>query len=153
MHLASIRVEDKITIMKILHTIQGLAASSGGPSTCTRDLMEGLWALEAGAELVTVECKNTNDANLGTGSPWFIELPNDYKTPLALSKNLKRFLLESDFDIYHANALWMYQCHATAHIARMKGKPYVISPHGMLYPTALKIKRWKKWPMLKLWFN
>jgi glycosyltransferase involved in cell wall biosynthesis len=47
----------------------------------------------------------------------------------------------------------MYQCHATCLTARAKGKPYIISPHGMLYPTALKIKRWKKFPMLKLWFN
>lgn len=135
--------------MKILHTIQGLSASSGGPSTCTRDLMEGLWELNAGAELVTV---NSED-NLGAGRPWLIELTNDYRTPLAISQNLKSFLNESDYDIYHANALWMYQCHITAKVARQKGRPYIISPHGMLYPTALKIKRWKKWPMLKLWFN
>lgn len=135
--------------MKILHTIQGLSASSGGPSTCTRDLMEGLWRLNAGAELVTVKSED----NLGAGRPWLIELANDYRTPLAISQNLKYFLNESDYDIYHANALWMYQCHITAKVARLKGRPYIISPHGMLYPTALKIKRWKKWPMLKLWFN
>ena len=135
--------------MKILHTIQGLSASSGGPSTCTRDLMEGLWKLGTGTELVTVKSED----NLGTGRPWLIELPNDYKTPLAISQNLKCFLNESDYDIYHANALWMYQCHITAKVARQKGRPYIISPHGMIYPTALKIKRWKKWPMLKLWFN
>jgi hypothetical protein len=111
--------------------------------------MEGLWKLNAGAELVTV---NSED-NLGAGRPWLIELPNDYKTPLAISQNLKYFLNESDYDIYHANALWMYQCHITAKVARQKGRPYIISPHGMLYPTALKIKRWKKWPMLKLWFS
>ena len=56
--------------MKILHTIQGLSASSGGPSTCTRDLMEGLWKLGTGAELVTVKSED----NLGTGRPWLIEL-------------------------------------------------------------------------------
>ena len=49
--------------MKILHTILSLSGSSGGPSTCTRDLMEGLWKLNAGAELVTV---NSED-NLGAG--------------------------------------------------------------------------------------
>lgn len=135
--------------MKILQTIQGMSASSGGPSTCTRDLMEGLWHLNTGTDLVTI---STPD-NLGSGRPWLIELPNDYRTPLALSKNIRNFLTESEYDLYHANALWMYQCHATCSTARRKGKPYIISPHGMLYPTALKIKRWKKWPMLKLWFN
>lgn len=135
--------------MKFLQTISGLGASLGGPSTCTRDLMEGLWTLNAGVDLVTSQSLD----NLGVGSPWMIELPNDYSTPLGLSKNLRNFLAESEYDIYHANTLWMYQCHATCAAARRKGKPYIISPHGMLYPTALKISRWKKYPMLKLWFN
>jgi glycosyltransferase involved in cell wall biosynthesis len=135
--------------MKILQTISSLGASSGGPSTCTRDLMEELWTLNAGVNLVTAQSYD----NLGVGSPWMIEFPNDYRTPLGLSKNLKNFLAESEYDLYHANGLWMYQCHATCLTARAKGKPYIISPHGMLYPTALKIKRWKKIPMLKLWFN
>ncbi len=47
----------------------------------------------------------------------------------------------------------MYSNHVTCKMARAKKKPYIISPHGMLYPSALAIKRWKKWPMLKLWFN
>ncbi len=135
--------------MKILQTISSLGASFGGPSTCTRDLMEGLWVLNARIDLVTAQSYD----NLGVGTPWMIELPNDYHTPLGISKNLKNFLAASEYDLYHANGLWMYQSHATCLTARAKNKPYIISPHGMLYPTALKIKRWKKIPMLKLWFN
>lgn len=128
-------------------------ARSGGPSTCTRDLMEGLWELGARVDLLTAECRNPENHNLGQGQPWLQEVPNDYHTPLALSQNIKQALIESDYDLYHCNALWMYSNHITCKVAREKGKPYVLSPHGMLYPTALNIKRWKKWPMLKLWFN
>lgn len=139
--------------MKILQTIQGMAASSGGPSTCTRDLLEGLAHLNANVDLLTASPKNPSDANLGKGSLWLKEVPNDYKTPLCFSRNLRKALQESEYDIYHANALWMYLNHLTCKIARDKHKPYIISPHGMLYPTALAIKYWKKWPMLKLWFD
>lgn len=139
--------------MKVLQTIQGLSASSGGPSTCTRDLLEGLGDLGVSVHLLTTESADSREPNLGKGSDWLIEVPNDYKTPLFFSANLQRALAESDYDIYHTNGLWMYSNHITCKMARSKKKPYIISPHGMLYPSALAIKRWKKWPMLKLWFN
>ncbi|MDO4181549.1 MAG: glycosyltransferase, partial [Bacteroidales bacterium] len=69
------------------------------------------------------------------------------------SGNIKRFLAASDYDIYHANTIWLYPSHVTCKMAREKGRKYVLSPHGMLYPTALKVSAWKKWPMKKLWFD
>ena len=135
--------------MRVLQTISGLSAKSGGPSTCTLDLMEGLHDIGASVDLLTVMSPDI----LGKGRPWLREMPNDCKTPLGISKNMRRALEQSDYDIYHANALWSYSTHITCHMAREKGKPYVLSPHGMLYPTALAIKRWKKVPMLRLWFG
>lgn len=135
--------------MKTLQTISGLSAKLGGPSTCTLDLLNGLYDIHAGVDLLTVSSPDI----LGAGSPWLKLEPCDYKTPLGISKNIKRALLESDYDLYHANTLWSYTTHETCKVARAKRKPYVISPHGMLYPTALAIKRWKKIPMLNLWFN
>lgn len=135
--------------MKTLQTISGLSAKSGGPSTCTLDLLNGLYDINAGVDLLTVSSPDI----LGAGSPWLKVEPCDYKTPLGFSKNIKRALVESDYDLYHANALWSYTVHETCRVARQKGKPYILSPHGMLYSTALAIKRWKKVPMLWWWFN
>ncbi len=81
--------------MKVLQTIQGLSASSGGPSTCTRDLLEGLEDLGATVHLLTTESADGKGPNLGKGSGWLIEVANDYKTPLAFSANLQRALAES----------------------------------------------------------
>lgn len=137
--------------MRILQTISGLSAKSGGPSTCTLDLMNGLYEVEGDhtVELLTVASPDI----LGKGSKWLREVDNDYVTPLGLSRNIKRALATSDYDVYHANALWAYSSHITCRLAIEKGKPYVLSPHGMLYPTALAIKRWKKIPMLRIWFR
>ncbi len=130
-------------------TIPGLSAKSGGPSTCTLDLMEGLYDLGAEIDLLTV---SSNDL-LGHGRPWLKEVSNDYKTPFAISHNIQQFIRKSDYDLYHANALWMGSTHDTCRLARKKGKPYVLSPHGMLYPTALAVSSWKKKILLRLGFN
>lgn len=130
-------------------TIPGLSAKSGGPSTCTQDMMEGLYDIGANVDLLTVSSIDI----LGKGKPWLKEVPNDYKTPFVISRNIQKFLWQGDYDIYHANALWMGSSHDTCRIARKLMKPYVLSPHGMLYPTALAVKSWKKKILLNLWFN
>lgn len=138
----------KHNIMKVLQTISGLSAQSGGPSTCTCDLMKGLHDIGTNVDLLTVSSSDI----LGKNEPWLISVPNDCKTPLGLSNNIRSTLEGSDYDLYHANALWAYSTHITCKTARQKGKPYILSPHGMLYPTALSMKKWKKWSMLRLWF-
>lgn len=126
-----------------------MSAKSGGPTTCTRDLLDGLYDIQAGVDLLTV----STDDIVGKGRPWLKEVPCDYKTPLGLSKNIDEVLAQTDYDVYHANALWSGSSHATCRTARKKGKPYILTTHGMLYPTALANKWWKKKPMLLAWFN
>lgn len=139
--------------MRVLQTIYDLTALSGGPSTCVCDMMQGLHDNHAPVELLTVKPADGKVKNLGDGSEWLREVEYDYKTPIRYSRNIRRALAESNYDLYHANTLWTDCIHATCAHARRTGKPYVLSPHGMLYPTALAISRWKKIPMLKLWFN
>lgn len=145
--------------MKVLQTIYDLTPQSGGPSTCVCDIMQGLFDLRSvfsagyAVELLTVKPDDIQVKNLGVGSAWLKEVPYDYKTPIRYSKNIRRTLLESDYDIYHANTLWTDTTHSTCAHARKVGKPYLLSPHGMLYPTALAISSWKKKLMLRLWFN
>ena len=135
--------------MKVLNTIPGLSSKSGGPSTCTLDMMEGLYDIGAEVDLLTV----SSDDMLGRGCPWLKEVPNDCKMPFVISRNIQKFLWQSNYDLYHANALWMGSTHDTCRIARKLHKPYILSPHGMLYPTALSVSNWKKRILLSLWYN
>ena len=140
-----------LNIMKVLQTISGLGARSGGPSTCTLDLMNGLCGLggDCAVDLLTVSSPDI----LGKESKWLKEVPNDCRPPFMVSRNVQQFLYTTDYELYHCNALWMGVNHDTCRIAREKHKPYIISPHGMLYPTALKVHAWKKWILLNLWYN
>lgn len=141
--------------MKVLQTIGGFSARCGGTSTCTYDLLSAMHGLrpEPAVDLLTPDVSEPGDALMGIGEEWIKAVPNDYRTPLALSKNMSGFLEGSDYDIYHTNGMWMHINHSTCATARRKGRPYIITPHGMLYPETLARSAWKKWPMRKIWFD
>lgn len=127
--------------MNVLQTIAGLGAHSGGTSTCTYDLLSAMHRIGGySVDLMTLRC----DDLLGHGETWIKALPNDAVSPYGYSHNISHFLQHNDYDLYHTNGMWMYCNHATCAVARRKGKPYVITPHGMLYPQALSRSAWKK---------
>ena len=139
--------------MKILQTIAGFGAHSGGTSTCTYDLIKAMHCIESNVDLLTLQVGNSSDQLMGKGEDWIKALPYDSVSPYGYSKGMKVFLKDSDYDLYHTNGLWMYCNHITCAEARRKGKPYIITPHGMLYPAAMKRSYWKKWPLLQLYFK
>ena len=47
-------------------------------------------------------------------------------------------------DISHTHGLWLYPSVAATNYSRKNNRPYLVSPHGMLDPWALKNSRWKK---------
>lgn len=56
---------------------------------------------------------------------------------------LSRALYLKDPALIHIHGLWIYPSVAAIQWSRC-GKPFVVSPHGMLDPWALKNSRWKK---------
>jgi glycosyltransferase involved in cell wall biosynthesis len=53
-------------------------------------------------------------------------------------------LLAADLDCLHLHGIWMYPSQAGARWAQRTGRPYLISPHGMLEPWITARGRWKK---------
>lgn len=53
-------------------------------------------------------------------------------------------------DAVHVHALWEEPQHLACRIAQRVGKPFVVSPHGMLDPWSLRQSRWKKRAYLAL---
>ena len=141
--------------MKVLHTIPSLDPLKGGPSTCTFDLLLAInQQKKSYVDLVTLQ---TNDPETkpfnNEDASWMTSLSNDSILPFGYSNNIKQYLSNTSYDLYHTNGLWMYCNHITCKHARQTHNPYIITTHGMLYPNALKRSYWKKWPLLKLWFN
>jgi len=76
---------------------------------------------------VPVAAFNPSWPNLIGRSPQFLEALNDFAP-----------------DICHTHGLWLYPGIATKNYSRKNNRPYLISPHGMLDPWAMKNSRWKK---------
>ena len=130
--------------MKILHTIHCLNKSWGGPSVCTYQLVKALNQTGTGTDLLSLS-SNAEDDCIGT-DPFIKYVEYDARTPLGVSRNFKQFLVEniSRYDIVHANTIWLWTTHDAVRVAKKHGMPVVLSLHGMLYPQALQVSRWKK---------
>jgi poly(glycerol-phosphate) alpha-glucosyltransferase len=63
---------------------------------------------------------------------------------LGYSPLLRQAMLASKTDVGHTHGLWMYSSVATLNWHRKTRRPYVVSPHGMLDPWAVKNSAWKK---------
>jgi poly(glycerol-phosphate) alpha-glucosyltransferase len=58
---------------------------------------------------------------------------------------MRRFLLgHADKDILHTHGIWQYPSIAVSAWHRKYRRPYMISPHGMLDPWAVRNSAWKK---------
>lgn len=62
----------------------------------------------------------------------------------AYAPGLARRLVAADLDLLHLHGIWMFPSSAGATWASATGKPYVVSPHGMLDPWITGRGRWKK---------
>ncbi|MBK1706972.1 glycosyltransferase [Halochromatium glycolicum] len=57
---------------------------------------------------------------------------------------LNGMLRRAELDVLHTHGLWMYPSVAARRWSRSSGRPYLVSPHGMLDPWAVRNARWKK---------
>lgn len=118
--------------MKVLHS-GTLAATAGGPAMSTYFALYGLRQQGVDAEIIMFPLEQ-GDVLRGTEVPthFFRSIP---KTPLQFAPTCKRDILAcGNYDIYHAQAIWQWQTYALVDAAKKKGKPYLITPRGMLYP-------------------
>lgn len=61
-------------------------------------------------------------------------LPVRGPAQIGFATGLPDALLEADLDLLHLHGIWMYPSRAGTRWARTSGRPYLISPHGMLDP-------------------
>ena len=118
--------------MKVLH-FGTFDAIQGGPAMSAYLTLHGL--REEGVDAQIAMYKVPSDHKLrGYEVPinW-CKAPWEHK--FGYSPYLKKELKAVDqVDIYHAQGVWQYPTYAICDVAGKKGKPYLITPRGMLYP-------------------
>jgi glycosyltransferase involved in cell wall biosynthesis len=122
----------KMDKIKILHT-GTLDVNAGGPAMSTYYTLWGLLQQGVEAELLMYPLSEGGRLRGDQVKIHFAKAPWEHK--LAFSPTLKKEIKNAgSFDIYHAQGVWQYPTYALADVAKKLGKPYVITPRGMLYP-------------------
>lgn len=131
--------------MKVLHTISGLSVYGGGPSLSTLLTVKGLRQSGVDAEILTYFPEINGDALISTDA-YIHAIKAVHDRRFAYSREYTKALhdMAASSEVLHAQGVWQYPAHITASEARRKGKPYVISLRGMLYPQAMKSSAWVK---------
>lgn len=122
--------------MKVLHS-GTLAASAGGPAMSTYLTLKGLNHLGVNSEIIMFPPKEWDEFKDNDMPTHYVK--SSPKTPLAFAPSFKQDVIElGDYDIYHAQGVWQWNTYALACAARQCGKPYLITPRGMLYPQDIR---------------
>lgn len=137
--------------MKVLHITPSMSRSSGGPSSCTLNLLRGLNSLPDTEASVLTFAPASGDT-LVADEAAIITLPRDMRTPMLASPSMRATLRRdaARYDIIHGNYLWTLPSHYAQRAAQRASRPYMLSIHGMLYPQALRVSSWKKRLILPL---
>lgn len=129
--------------MKVASVTHWLSNTGGGISAVLRDLN-----LEISEQNIDHKVFGLEDRYWSSDSQsWSANNVFPVKTALfpalGWAPSLKNALDDFDPDIVHTHGIWMATSSQVNRWGK-KGKPYVVSPHGMLEPSALKISKFKK---------
>lgn len=144
-----IQKQIKFHFMKVLYT-GTLDVNAGGPAFSTYNTMRGLNAIGVETHVLMYEM-GVGGKLIGNDVPvHFAKKPIEHS--FCYSPYYKGEIIScGDFDIYQAQGVWQYNTYALVDVARKRGKPYIITPRGMLYPQDIaKSKSWFKKMSLKI---
>ena len=118
--------------MNVLHS-GTFDSNAGGPAMSTYLTLKGLRDRGVNAELIQFPLSPR-------GKLRGEEVPVHYTPAPIIPKICYSPKLRMDirdlgvYDIYHAQGIWQYPTYALVDEAKRAGKPYLITPRGMLYP-------------------
>lgn len=144
-----IQKQIKFLSLKVLYT-GTLDVNAGGPAFSTYNTMRGLNAIGVETHVLMYEM-GVGGKLIGNDVPvHFAKKPIEHS--FCYSPYYKGEIIScGDFDIYQAQGVWQYNTYALVDVARKRGKPYIITPRGMLYPQDIaKSKSWFKKMSLKI---
>jgi poly(glycerol-phosphate) alpha-glucosyltransferase len=131
--------------MRLALLTASVSRRGGGVFEVVRRLGQSL----AGQPGLAVQVFGLRDADADADIPqWLPLVPRLFAVQgphaFGYARRLTGGLCEAGVDLVHTHGLWMYPSAACAAWSRHTRRRYVVSPHGMLDPWALRRSRWKK---------
>lgn len=125
--------------MRIGQLLTSLSWRGGGISELARGLSLELSRRGVAVEVFGVEDGDATARDLDDWRPLQPQLSRRYGPPtFAWAPSQLASLLDARLDALHVHGLWTSQSWRALRWARQSGRPYIVSPHGMLDPWALR---------------
>lgn len=131
--------------MKVIHIVENLDTSYGGPARSVPMLVKHLDSLGVENKIFTVQLKDNEKNELLDGL-------DVSKASLAFSKKIKyakklKKMIEKELNtktIIHVHTMWTYPAYVGYRLAKKHRLPLVVSTRGMIYDWCLKQSRYVK---------
>lgn len=131
--------------MKTASIIASLSRNAGGLFESVRRLHQSLAEFPDLRVTVLGCCDEFTEADLAAWSPLNVRaFATRGPRQFGYAPRLAPALLEQDEDILHMHGIWQYPSVVATRWHRKTNHPYLVSPHGMLDPWAVRNSVWKK---------
>ena len=125
--------------MRICIFTSSINKKGGGPARSVPILAKGLSKVGVDTTLFSGRSEEMN-THMVEGSDVCVRIVPANMSVVEMEKEI----LKGNFDLIHAQNLWMPFYHKMARIARKHGIPYIMTPRGCLEPWCMRQKRIKK---------
>lgn len=144
--------------MKILHVIPYADLSYGGPSVVVRSMAEVMARQGAEVHIAVTNAAGTQDLALEDGEvryengAIFHSFRRTFPKGWFRAPGMMRWLNAhaGDFGLLHLHVPFTAPFRWGARAAQNAGRPYLVTPHGVLDPWSMRQKAWKKRPYFRL---
>lgn len=131
--------------MRVAMVVASISRSGGGIAAVVESLAR--YVADSGVE-VGVFSLADEAWRAGDNQTWSGPTPKIYTRigprSLGYAPMMARGLIDWNPDLVHLHGLWMHPSRSVLQWTNATGRPYIISPHGMLSPTALSFSPTKK---------
>jgi glycosyltransferase involved in cell wall biosynthesis len=123
--------------------VSSVSRRAGGLFQSVRGLAKAVASTNANVQVFGIRDEESA-VDLQEWRPLCVETFRPRLRAWGYSNQLVPAMVGADLDILSVHGLWQYSSVASQRWHRQTGRPYVVHPHGMLEPWALRNARWKK---------
>lgn len=130
--------------LRVVALTGSISRRAGGPFESIRGLTLGLKATGMDVHVIGIRDESTAD-DIAAWSPILpVAIRRLGPTAFGYAPGYERHLKRIDPELVHCHGIWMYSALVSLRWGRRTRRPYVVSPHGMLDPWAVRHMQWKK---------
>ena len=129
--------------MKIGFLVSSVSREAGGLFQSVRGLAKAVASTNANVRVFGMS-NEQSAVDLQEWQPLSVQTFRPQLRAWGYSSELVPAIIGADFDILSVHGLWKYCSVGSQRWHQRAGRAYVIHPHGMLEPWALRNARWKK---------